>query len=150
MYYHYKALHQAVRTKKPGDNQKARALWAMKAAKERELQFYDPTHQERHSIKTSNTDKLADLAKASECLEAAFGCFNVGFIGRCVEAYSILPNKRRATHAFLAIATEFRVATVARTFLVVGWPLSVVPRRVRSATGPPVKSISRRPSGSRR
>ena len=37
--YHYKDLQPAVGTKKPGENQKARALWAMKAAKGREEHF---------------------------------------------------------------------------------------------------------------
>ena len=37
--YHYKDLQPAVGTKKPGENQKARALWAMKAAKGGEEHF---------------------------------------------------------------------------------------------------------------
>ena len=45
MYYHCKELHLAVGTKKLGDNRRAKALWAMKAAKDREDTFYDPTHQ---------------------------------------------------------------------------------------------------------
>ena len=35
MRYHHKELHQAVRTKKHGDNPKAKALWALKAAKDK-------------------------------------------------------------------------------------------------------------------
>ena len=36
MFYHSKELHQAVGTKKPGENHKAKALWAMNAAKDRD------------------------------------------------------------------------------------------------------------------
>ena len=45
MYYDYKELHQTVGMKKSGESQKAKALWAMKAATDREEQFYDPVHQ---------------------------------------------------------------------------------------------------------
>ena len=36
MYHYSKDLHHAVGTKKPGENQKARALWSMKAPTDRE------------------------------------------------------------------------------------------------------------------
>ena len=42
---YYKELHQVVGTRKPGESQKARAPWAMKAAKDREEQLYDPALQ---------------------------------------------------------------------------------------------------------
>ena len=32
MFYHKQNFNQAVRTRKPGDNQKAKALWAVKTA----------------------------------------------------------------------------------------------------------------------
>ena len=38
-------MHQAVGTEKAGENQKARALRATKAAEDREETFYDPTHR---------------------------------------------------------------------------------------------------------
>ena len=96
MYYHNKALHQAVTRKKPGVNQKARALRDMKAAKDREEQLHDQTRQKdiqgtpqtRMGLWEEHLKSpVADLAKALECLEAAFGCLNVWFIGRFVEAY---------------------------------------------------------------
>ena len=43
---HSKALHQATGTpKKQGDSQKAKALWAVKAARDRGDEFYDPARQ---------------------------------------------------------------------------------------------------------
>ena len=48
LYYHYHELHQAVKSSKLGENQQARALSVMKAAKDREEEFYDPKLQ-RHS-----------------------------------------------------------------------------------------------------
>ena len=47
MYYHYKELHQTAKSKNHGDNQKANALWAMKAARDREDEYYDPNHQKK-------------------------------------------------------------------------------------------------------
>ena len=44
-YIHYKELHETAGTKKPGDSQEARALRAMKAARDRDAEFYDPSYQ---------------------------------------------------------------------------------------------------------
>ena len=35
MYCHYKDLHQALKSKKPGESREARVLWAMKDARDR-------------------------------------------------------------------------------------------------------------------
>ena len=40
-----KELHPAAKSKKHGENQKAKALWAMQAAKDGEEEYYDPDHQ---------------------------------------------------------------------------------------------------------
>ena len=78
MYYHHKNLHQAVKSKKPGDNKKARALWAMKEATDRKEDYYDPNHQtcfqERNHIRLGVWEvhfksPMAALAKALECWE---------------------------------------------------------------------------------
>ena len=37
---HYRELHQATGTEKPGDSQKAKARWTMKAAKDRDDDFF--------------------------------------------------------------------------------------------------------------
>ena len=45
LYYQDRELHQPAGTKKPGDSQKAKTLWATKAAKDRDDEFYDPAHR---------------------------------------------------------------------------------------------------------
>ena len=42
----YKVLSKAVGVRKPQETQKAKALWAMKAAKDRKEEFYDPAREE--------------------------------------------------------------------------------------------------------
>ena len=69
MYYRSKKPHQAVKSKMLGDNQKAKALWAMKAAKDREEESYDP---QRNQIRlglweVQLRNPVAALAKAVEC-----------------------------------------------------------------------------------
>ena len=44
-YNHFKELHEAAGTKKPGDSQEARGLRAMKAARGWDAEFYDPAYQ---------------------------------------------------------------------------------------------------------
>ena len=46
MYDSCKILSEAVGVKKPQDAQKAKAVWAMKAAKDRTEKFYDPAREE--------------------------------------------------------------------------------------------------------
>ena len=45
MYCHYKNLHQAVKSKKFGENTKAKVLWAMKEAKDKGVDYFDTNHQ---------------------------------------------------------------------------------------------------------
>ena len=45
-YYHFKEMRTAASVKKPNDNQKAKALWKMKTAKDREDDFYDPERKD--------------------------------------------------------------------------------------------------------
>ena len=40
--HHYREMSKAAGSKKPNESQAAKALWAMKAAKDREEDFYDP------------------------------------------------------------------------------------------------------------
>ena len=44
MCYHYKDLHQAVKSKTPGENKKAKVQWAMKEAKDRGVDYCDTKH----------------------------------------------------------------------------------------------------------
>ena len=44
-YIYYKELHEAAGTKQPGDSQEAITLRAMKAARDRDAEFYDPACQ---------------------------------------------------------------------------------------------------------
>ena len=54
LYHHYKELNQATRAKKPSERQKARALWAMKAAWDRGEEYYDPARKEDLLGRTKN------------------------------------------------------------------------------------------------
>ena len=46
LYYHYRDMSKAAGSKKPSESQKAKALWAMKAAKDREKETYDPARRD--------------------------------------------------------------------------------------------------------
>ena len=70
------------RQKAECESQKAKALWAMKAARDRDKEFYDPAHKEDILGKTRLdlweehiTDSIAALARALECLENSFSCW---------------------------------------------------------------------------
>ena len=41
LYHHYREMSKAAGAKKPSESQKAKALWVMKAAKDRRDEFYD-------------------------------------------------------------------------------------------------------------
>ena len=79
----HRELHQAVGAKKPGDSQKAKALWTMTAAREREDDFF-MTRPIKKTFRTEpeldwkfgkNTLKSpAALAEALECSEAVSAC----------------------------------------------------------------------------
>ena len=47
VFYPYKNLHQAVKSKKAGHNKKANVPWAMQEAKERGVDYYDPNHKNK-------------------------------------------------------------------------------------------------------
>ena len=57
MYYHYQDVHWAVKSKKPepGENKNARVLWAMKEAKDRGKEYYDPNHKQEIQTREVNT-----------------------------------------------------------------------------------------------
>ena len=52
MCHHHKGLHQAVQSKKSGENRKAKVLWAMKEVKDRVLDYQDTNHKKRNSDET--------------------------------------------------------------------------------------------------
>ena len=56
MYYRYKDLHQAVKSKRSGENKKAKVLWALKEAKDGGVDFYDASHEKE--IKTRDKVRL--------------------------------------------------------------------------------------------
>ena len=41
----WEAMHQTLKSKKPKENRKAKVQWAMKEAKDRGEEHYDPNHQ---------------------------------------------------------------------------------------------------------
>ena len=81
MYDSYRVMNVAVGVKKPQEAQKARALWAMKAAKDRREEFYDPARED-NVLERSKTrlelwkehlkDPIAALDKASNCVESQY------------------------------------------------------------------------------
>ena len=56
MYDSFKVMSRVVGVKKPQEAQKAKALWAMKAAKDRKEEFYDRAREE--DISTRNKTRL--------------------------------------------------------------------------------------------
>ena len=46
LYFHYRAMSKAAGARQPSESQKAKALWAIKAAKDRGKHFYDPARKE--------------------------------------------------------------------------------------------------------
>ena len=75
----YKEMSRAVGVKKPQEAQKAKALWAMKAAKDRKEQFYNPTREEDNSRRNKTRleffgeehlkDSIAALVKHENALK---------------------------------------------------------------------------------
>ena len=45
-YFHCRDMRKAAGARKPSESQNAKALWAMKAAKDREEEFYDPARKD--------------------------------------------------------------------------------------------------------
>ena len=46
LYEHFKEVSRAAGARKPSESQKVKALWAMKAAKDREEECYDPERKD--------------------------------------------------------------------------------------------------------
>ena len=46
LYCHYRKMNRAVGAEKRSESQKAKALWAMKAAKDREEEYCDPARKD--------------------------------------------------------------------------------------------------------
>ena len=76
MYYQYKDLHQAVKSKKSGENKKANVLWSMKEAKDKGANFFDAGDEKEVQTRAQFRLDLsaflilaAVLAKALEGLE---------------------------------------------------------------------------------
>ena len=74
----YKVMSKALEVTKPQEAQKARALWALKAAKDRKEEFYDPARKD--NIAGRNTtrlelweehlkDPIVALDKSLKCVE---------------------------------------------------------------------------------
>ena len=74
----FRELSQAAGAKMSGESQKTKALWAMKAVRDRREEFYDPARRKDISSRTKTRlelweehlkDPMAALSKALECLE---------------------------------------------------------------------------------
>ena len=74
----YKVMSKALRVKKPPEAQKAKALWAMKAAKDRREEFNDPARKDNISGRNKTrlelceehlNDPIVALDKALKCVE---------------------------------------------------------------------------------
>ena len=76
MYFSYKEMSRAVRVRKPQEDQKAKALWKMKAAKDAREEYYDSTREV--GIKGRNERRLAlweeHLKKTIVALDKALKC----------------------------------------------------------------------------
>ena len=78
MHDSYKVMSKAVGVKKPQEAQKARDLWAMKAAMDRREEFYDPARKDnslgRHKTllemwEEHLKDPIEALDKALKCVQ---------------------------------------------------------------------------------
>ena len=76
MYDSYEAMSIALGVKKPQEAQKAKAQWAMIAAKDRKEEFYDPARKD--NILRRNTTRLQlweeDLKDPFVALDKALKC----------------------------------------------------------------------------
>ena len=81
MYDSYKVMSRAVGVKKPQEAQKAKALWAMNAAKDRKEEFNDRAREEDNSKRNKTRlelweqnlkDPIAALDKALKCVESQY------------------------------------------------------------------------------
>ena len=78
MCFHYREMSKATGVKTPSESQKAKALWAMKTAKDRGVDFYDPARQDnimgrnqtRLQLREEHLkDPIIALDKALKCVE---------------------------------------------------------------------------------
>ena len=85
-------------TKKTGDSHTAKALWTMKAAKDRDDEFYDSFHQKyiqgRPQTRLELWEELlkslvAALAKALEYLEGVYECLKIRSQVTCPSPWSV-------------------------------------------------------------
>ena len=64
----YKVMSKAVGVKKPQEAQKEKALWAMKADKDRKETFYDPAREEDNATRNKNAIGIVGGAsQGSDC-----------------------------------------------------------------------------------
>ena len=78
LYHYYSEMNKAAGAKKPCESQKAKALWAMKAAQDRGDEFYDSARKENILGRKQTRlelwgehlkDPIEALDKALKCLE---------------------------------------------------------------------------------
>ena len=81
MFDSYKVMSRTVGVKKLQEAQKAKALWAMKAAKDRKEEFYDLAREENISRRNKTRlelweehlkDPIASLDRALKCVESQY------------------------------------------------------------------------------
>ena len=91
-YEYFKEMRKAARVKKPNENQKAKALWKMKATMDRREDFYDPERKD-NIVERDKTrlelwkehlkDPIVALDKALKCVENS--CWRVCWPEKLVE-----------------------------------------------------------------
>ena len=108
LYEHYKEMSKAAGVKKPNENQRAKAVWKMKAAKDREEDFYDPERKE-NILERSKTrlelweehleDPIVALDRTLKCVENS--CWRVCWPENLVEGdtHTYFINHRQLTTA---------------------------------------------------
>ena len=76
MYDSYKEMSKALGVEKPQEARKAKTLWAMRAAKDRKEEFYDPAREGDISRRNKTRvweehlkDSIVALDKAPKCVE---------------------------------------------------------------------------------
>ena len=81
MYDTCKEMSRVVGVRKPQEAQKAKALWAVEAAKDRKEEFYDPAREEDTSRRNKTRldlwdehlkDPIAALGNALKCVESQY------------------------------------------------------------------------------
>ena len=62
LHFHYREMSKAAEARKPSESHKAKAFWAMKAAKDTEKEFYDPARTGQHFGKESGSARAVGRA----------------------------------------------------------------------------------------